>query len=165
MHHIKWILIQKIRNNQFKLFNIMRQIFYTKWKTFENLHAHTVGSALIKWQFRCSLIKIGICLVSLPWISELTSYRSIFTTIKHNNDKMYWGRRGRMFSAFNVYIQESLFILVLKIILTVFSCNVNIYIYIYTIWRITPERDAIIHNWMKVSKVDHYSCSLSHKRF
>jgi hypothetical protein len=27
---------------------------------------------------------------------------------------------------------------------------------IYAIWRITPENDAIIHNRMKVSIVDHH---------
>ena len=98
----------------------MGQIFYMKRRTIENLNAHTVGTASIKWQFKCSLMKIRICLISLLQISEWTLHWSIFLTTKHNNKKIYWGWRGRMFSPLNGYLYESLFLVFVIILIAFF---------------------------------------------
>jgi len=127
MQCIKWIWIKKIPAKNFKLLNIMGQIFYMKRRTTENLNAHIVGTALTVWQFRCSPMKIRTCLISLLQISEWTLYWSIFMTTKHKNKKIYWGWWGRVFSALNGYLQESLF-LEFVIILIAFFCNLKIFI-------------------------------------
>ena len=92
----------------------MGKIFYMRRRTVENLNAHIDGTTLIKWQFISSLMNIRICLIPLLWISEWTLYWSIFLTTKHNNKKLYWGWRGKMFNALNGYLHEFLeFVIIL----------------------------------------------------